>query len=83
MTAHMGRLVGSRRDEIDHPHPRLAATLGFRSVLATVRERVLFPRGAARAMNLSDKRLSEELTTAYLRYHGAEGGGPRRASRPM
>lgn len=81
MTARVGRLVGSRRDEIDHPRPRLAATLGFLSVLATVRERVLFPRGAAQAVNLSDKRLTEELTNAYLRYLGAKEPKAKRPSR--
>lgn len=81
MTARVGRLVGSRRDEIDHPRHRLAATLGFLSVLATVRERVLFPHGAAQAVNLSDKRLTEELTTAYLRYLGADQTNAKRPPR--
>ncbi len=68
--AAVGRFLATRSDEIPHPDPRLAGSLGFLFVLGALREKILFSEGVARALRISDKRLAKELTTAFLGYLG-------------
>jgi AcrR family transcriptional regulator len=66
--AEVGALLASRSEEIGHPDPKLAASLGYLSVLATAREKLLFGDSTASAVAVSDHELEEELTRAYLAY---------------
>lgn len=64
------RLVLSRRGQISHPSPDLAAYLGFVAVFSTLRERVLFPEAYPTELPISDSLLADELAKAYLAYLG-------------
>lgn len=64
------RLVISRRSEIAHPSPDLAAYVGFVAVFSTIRERVLFPEAYPADMPISDSLLADELAKVYLAYLG-------------
>jgi len=64
------RLVLSRRSEIEHPSPDLAAYLGFVMVISTLRERILFPETYPTHLPISDSLLADELGHAYLAYLG-------------
>jgi AcrR family transcriptional regulator len=64
------RLVISRRGQIAHPSPDLAAYVGFVAVFSTLRERVLFPEAYPAEMPISDSLLADELANAYLAYLG-------------
>jgi AcrR family transcriptional regulator len=64
------RLVLSRRGEIEHPSPDLAAYLGFVMVISTLRERILFPETYPTHLPISDSLLADELGQAYLAYLG-------------
>ena len=64
------RLILSRRGEIEHPSPDLAAFLGFVMVLCTLRERVLFPETHPIHLPISDSLLADELAKMYLSYLG-------------
>lgn len=66
--AQVAALLSSRSSEIGHPHPKLAASLGYLSVLATAREKILFRESTASAVAVSDRKLEQELTRAYLAY---------------
>jgi len=68
--ASVGKLLAARADEIRHPDPRLAGSLGFLFVLGAIREKILFGGGVATALRISDKRMAKELTTAFLGYLG-------------
>lgn len=69
------RLLGPRVDEISHPNPELAASLGFLMVLATLREKILFGESTARAVRVGDRALERELVDAYLSYLGVRSQG--------
>jgi AcrR family transcriptional regulator len=61
------------RDEIDHPDPELAVSLGMFMVVSTCREKVVFSDAPlATSFSLTDDRLAEELTRALLSYLGVE-----------
>jgi AcrR family transcriptional regulator len=62
------RLVLSRRSEIKHPSPDLAAYLGFVMVMGTLRERILFPETYPTHLPVSGRLLVDELGQAYLAY---------------
>lgn len=66
------RLIISRRREIAHPSPDLAAYLGFVMILSVVRERMLFPETYPTHLPISDRLLADELTGAYLAYLGVQ-----------
>jgi AcrR family transcriptional regulator len=64
------RLVLSRRGEIAHASPDLAAFLGFVMMLSTLRARVLFPETHPTHLPISDTLLTDELVSMYLAYLG-------------
>ena len=68
--AGVGRFLATRADEIPHPDAGIAGSLGFLFVLGTLREKILFGEGVASALRISDKRLTAELTQAFLAYLG-------------
>ena len=67
-------LLGSFRDEIAHPRPKRAAAFGFLMVLATARERLLYPDTPASAVAVSERALAAALVRAYLAYLPTENG---------
>ncbi|MEW6367536.1 MAG: TetR/AcrR family transcriptional regulator [Acidobacteriota bacterium] len=67
-----GQLLLRRRREIHHPDPALAVRFGAVMVLLTLRELVLWEH-LARIVPISDTRLVNELTRAFLAYLGAPG----------
>jgi len=74
--ATVARLLGTRASEIRHPQPRLAGALGYLFVLGAVREKVLFSEGVSRVVTVSDRRLADELTRAFLAYLGLDRREP-------
>lgn len=62
----------TRRREIDHADPHLAATLGWAVVVSTIRERLLFDEKLVRATPVTDAILCEELARVYLAYMKAD-----------
>jgi AcrR family transcriptional regulator len=71
--ASFGAIIANRKDEVDHPNPKKAASLAYLMVLATLRELLLFSESTASAVELSDAELEDELVTmvcAYLRVGG-------------
>lgn len=66
-------LLRSRRREIVHPDPDVAAQIGVAMVVSAVRERVLFPELASTsrpATALTDAVFAEELSRALVRFLG-------------
>lgn len=68
----VGELLASRKSEIRHPNPKQAASLGFLTVLATLREKILFSDSTASAITLSDQELERELVKMFCAYLGVE-----------
>ena len=68
--ASVGRFLATRADEIPHPNPRVAGSLGFLFVLGALREKILFGDGVASVLRISDRRLAAELTMAFRSYLG-------------
>ena len=62
----------SCRDEIGHPDPQLAVTLGFVMIFSAVRETILFPESLPEGAAVDDEVLIRELTCGYLAYLRAE-----------
>lgn len=77
----LGALLETRRDEINHPNPRLAGAMGFLMMMGVLREKVLFADAIARSVRISDQRLEDELTAAFLAYLGVKPRGKTGASR--
>ena len=73
------KLLLSRGEEIRHPDPELAASMGFLMLLAMLRELVLFNDSTASALQLDDHTIESELIRAYLRYLGSPEGEKERA----
>lgn len=65
-------LIASRRGEITHPKPRAAARLGVLALLATLRERLLFPTTSARSLAIPERSLAHELRRLLLAYLSSE-----------
>lgn len=65
-------LVATRRSEIAHPNPRAAARIGILVLLATLRERLLFPMTSARSLGIPERSLARELRRVLLSYLTAE-----------
>lgn len=78
----VARIVAAKKNEVRHANPRLAGALGYLMVLGALREKILFGEGVASAMRISDRRLTDELTEAYLAYLGATAGARPRPARP-
>lgn len=70
----MERLL-EHSDQIGHPEPRRAAYLGLLMVFSAIREVILFPEGLAEFVDYGDDELTDELTSAYLRYLRVEDAG--------
>ncbi len=68
----VGELFAARSAEIAHSDPRLAGSLGFLMVMATLREKILFGESTASAVRVDDRRLETELVRAYLAYLGVK-----------
>jgi AcrR family transcriptional regulator len=64
----LGALLRTRRDEIRHPDPELAAAFGLHVVVGTLNHTVL---SQSQAISLSDDRLAPELSRAFASYVGA------------
>jgi hypothetical protein len=64
----IAELVASRKEAIAHPSPRRAAGLGLVMVIATARERLLYPDTTAVVLDLPESALVRELTHAWLAY---------------
>ncbi|HEU5153264.1 MAG TPA: TetR/AcrR family transcriptional regulator [Gemmatimonadales bacterium] len=68
----------THRDEIRHPDPRVAVSLGMMMVVSTIYDLVvtpLDPQAWKELLPRDDQALKRELTRAFLRYLGA-GDGP-------
>jgi AcrR family transcriptional regulator len=66
--SHFGRMMEERSEELGHANPKMAARLGFLSVMATLREMILFDFAAASAVKVSDKKLEDELVAMLCGY---------------
>jgi AcrR family transcriptional regulator len=74
--ARVGALMETRQQEISHPDAKLAGSLGFLSLLAVLREKILFGDSTASALQISYRQLEEELIRAYLAYLGVPRTNP-------
>lgn len=79
--ARVGALMKTRQCEIDHPDAKLAGSLGFLSVLAVLREKILFGDSTASALRITDRQLEKELIRSYLAYLGVGRKSPRYKTR--
>ena len=61
-----------RKDDIHHPDPERAVTMGFVMVFSALRETILFPEALPEGAVSDDEELIRELTRAYLTYLQAE-----------
>jgi len=61
-------LMAARRAEVGHPDARAAALFGTLSVLATLREIILFAESTSSALSLSDHQLTTELSRQLCAY---------------
>jgi len=67
----------THQDEIHHPDPRTAVSMALMMVVGTLFELVVFPSDLKAWKELlpkDDQALKKELTRAFLRYLGVEGG---------
>ena len=79
--ARVGALMATRQQEINHPDAKLAGSLGFLSLLAVLREKILFGDSTASALRISGRQLEEELVHAYLAYLGVPQTKPSKRAR--
>ncbi len=79
--ARVGALMQTRQREINHPDAKLAGSLGFLSVLAVLREKILFGDSTASALRITARQLEEELIRSYLAYLGVLRTNPRQNTR--
>lgn len=63
-------LIAERRRKLTHDDPARVASLGVLSVLATLREAILFSDSTSSAVQLSDDRLAKELSIQLCTYLG-------------
>jgi AcrR family transcriptional regulator len=77
----VGALMKTRQSEINHPDAALAGSLGFLSVLAVLREKILFGDSTASALRITAGQLEEELVRLYLAYLGVLRTSSRQDSR--
>lgn len=73
MLGRMRALAESRRHEINHPNPLAAVELGFRMLLGSLRETVVFGEVWPQDTGLADDQLAHELARMYLGYLGSAG----------
>ena len=66
------RQILRHRDEIQHPRPKVAVRFGLTMVVSTLREHLLFGRGALGASKVSDATLGREMTRAFISYLGSD-----------
>ncbi len=66
----IAELIAERRSKLTHADPARAASLGVLSVLATLREAILFSESTSSAVQLSDERLAKELSIQLSTYLG-------------
>lgn len=70
----LSELLATRRHEIRHPDPDLAASFGLEMILGTLDHSIQLRQGA---LSIGDERLVKELTRAFASYLGAENPKPR------
>jgi len=68
----LGELIASRSAELTHPDPMAAAMLGVLTVLATLRETILFSESTSSAVGMTDNRLTAELSRQFRAYLGVK-----------
>lgn len=73
MLSRMRTLAEPRRGEINHPNPVAAVELGFRMLLGSLRETVVFGEVWPHDTGLPDEQLAHELARMYLGYLGSAG----------
>ena len=66
----IAELIAERRRNLTHADPARVASLGVLSVLATLREAILFSESTSSAVQLSDERLAKELSIQLCTYLG-------------
>lgn len=71
----LGRLLESRRDELGHPDPRLAAEFLHRLMFATLDQIAIFHGEPPTGNDLTEERFVAELSRAVRAYLGLEGPG--------
>ena len=81
IVARVGALMPTRQSEINHPDAKLAGSLGFLSVLAVLREKILFEDSTASALRITARQLEEELIRSYLAYLGVPRTSPGHRTR--
>ena len=72
MVAGVGRLIASRKSEFSHPNPKLAGSMAFLAILAVLREKILFAESTSSALEISNRKLENELVRMCLSYLGAD-----------
>jgi len=66
----LAELIAARRAEFGHADAAAATSLGVLTVLATLREAILFSESTASAVQLSDEQLTAELSRQLCAYLG-------------
>ena len=66
----IAELIAERRRKLTHADPARVESLGVLSVLATLREVILFSERTSSAIQLSDERLAKELSIQFCTYLG-------------
>jgi AcrR family transcriptional regulator len=81
MHRHMAETLAAGLGKIDRPNPVAAVQRGLFFVSAICRDKIVFPAPHARATELSDDELIEELTRMFLRYLGIEDASGKRETK--
>lgn len=70
ISSRLSALLLARREELGHPDPELAAAFGFRVLMSSLDQLLLFDEIRSPDLTLSDEDFSAELTRTYLSYLG-------------
>ncbi len=70
ISTRLATLLLARREELGHPDPELAVAFGFRVLMASLDQLLLFDDFRTPEVALSDEDFSAELTRTYLAYLG-------------
>lgn len=74
LSQRLSALLATRRHEVRHPDPELAASFGLEMVLGTLDHSIQLRQGA---LSIRDERLVAELSRAFASYLGADNPRPK------
>lgn len=73
LVSRLAALLAERGEEIRHPEPRRAVTIGLLQLLGTLRHHLLFPDSLSLPGGITEEDLIVELTRSWAAYLGIEG----------